>query len=408
MKTIVNRISTLATAGALILAQVIMPTHAAFADEHPGGKPAGNNGTIKISGLDTEDTANPHANDPHVSGCTLNVSFFGYDEGARTATVSFEAQAPTAGQLVSPLGEQPVAFTGKGQGGVLDYTEPYTLAFTGAPQQNQGYHVKVTVHADYSQGSDTKYKTVWVEGCIQTPETIETPTLDLKAICGVANDIIMPSESEDYTASAPVWIGTQASVTFTIREGVNKVFENGLKTIQVPADELNTDDCEEPAQPTEPVFTQAVPCKEQATIYADYDTEKYIYMIALDDSDMDAAVLESGVTQPLPTGTYTVRIYALDGELQIPVGEPLTYTAHPANGCGGGPTDEPGNPATPAAPEAPAVTTVAAGMGSLLPVELPHTGPSDNFGLQQLLLVLTAAGVTYGAAYFAQPKRRYE
>jgi len=30
---------------------------------------------------------------------------------------------------------------------------------------NQGYHVKPTVHADGSDGADTKYKTSWIPSC---------------------------------------------------------------------------------------------------------------------------------------------------------------------------------------------------------------------------------------------------
>jgi len=161
----------------------VMSLHTTYAD------PSGNNGTIKIAESDADDNDNSNANDPHITGCNLNVKFFGYDTGARTATVTFEAQPPTAGQLVSPLGAQNVNFTGLGgDGNTLDHTQPYTLAFSGVPQPNQGYHVKVTVHADGSQGNDTKHKTIWVEGCepALTPVTPVAPT-SLNP-CGVASD----------------------------------------------------------------------------------------------------------------------------------------------------------------------------------------------------------------------------
>jgi hypothetical protein len=145
-------------------------------------KPAGNNGTVKIGEFDAD---NGNANDPHV-GCSLDVKFFGFDEGTRNGTVTFEAQAPTAGQLASPIGPQPVTFTGSGPGNNLDYTKTYTLAFTGAPQQNQGYHVKATVTVDGAQGNDTKSKTFWVEGCGPTVITPATPTFIEE--CGSQND----------------------------------------------------------------------------------------------------------------------------------------------------------------------------------------------------------------------------
>jgi hypothetical protein len=33
----------------------------------------------------------------------------------------------------------------------------------------QGFHVKLTVHAEGSQGADTKHKVFWVEGCKTYP-----------------------------------------------------------------------------------------------------------------------------------------------------------------------------------------------------------------------------------------------
>ncbi len=69
--------------------------------------------------------------------------------------MTFEAQAPTAGQLVSPMGAQAVTFTGSGPGNTLDHTENYTLAFSGELQQNQAYHVTVTVVVDGAQGNET-------------------------------------------------------------------------------------------------------------------------------------------------------------------------------------------------------------------------------------------------------------
>lgn len=126
----------------------------------------GNNGTIKIGGIDADSDDN--SNYPHIDGCSLDVKFYGYDEGARSATITFESQAPTLNTLVSPTGAQNFNFVGGGDGGQLDATATYNLAFQGAPQQNQGYHVKVTVHADGSKGNDTKFKVFWVEGCTGT------------------------------------------------------------------------------------------------------------------------------------------------------------------------------------------------------------------------------------------------
>ena len=53
-----------------------------------------------------------------------------------------------------------------GGGTDLDAQATYNLSGLlgqlGDPQPQQGYHVKLTVHADGSQGADTKYKVFWV------------------------------------------------------------------------------------------------------------------------------------------------------------------------------------------------------------------------------------------------------
>ncbi len=47
--------------------------------------------------------------------------------------------------------------------------QSYTLSFDGAPQPQQGYHVKLTVHTPRSKGNDTKTKVFWVAPCEATP-----------------------------------------------------------------------------------------------------------------------------------------------------------------------------------------------------------------------------------------------
>src|SRR6266511_863655 len=127
--------------------------------------PPGNNGTIKVDGVPFDDLPN---NEPHV-GCTFQVDFYGYDEGDLFADVTFESHPPT-GPVVTLLtdtvfiGEDDNAGGGSEAG--LDASETYTLDFTGiAPHPNQGFHVMLTIHAEGSQGADTKYKVFWVQGC---------------------------------------------------------------------------------------------------------------------------------------------------------------------------------------------------------------------------------------------------
>jgi hypothetical protein len=135
--------------------------------------PPGNNGTIKIDDTSFDDAPN---NEPHV-GCEFQVDFYGYDEGDLTADVTFEAHSPTlrdgADQVLLTdnvfIGEDDNKGGGSEAG--LDASETYTLDFTGVePHPQQGFHVKLTINAEGSQGADLKHKVFWVTGC-PTPPT---------------------------------------------------------------------------------------------------------------------------------------------------------------------------------------------------------------------------------------------
>lgn len=155
-----------------IVAGASAPTYATSSHN-----PAGNNGFIKISNEVVADSI--PQNHPHVP-CTFSVEFYNYDKNNTKAQVSFALQAPTnkadntltvtSGNLSPAIGEDTA-----GGGNDLDAREQYKLAFTGAPQQNQGYHVKVTVNAPGSKGNDVKHKVFWVEPCATTPAT-QAPT----------------------------------------------------------------------------------------------------------------------------------------------------------------------------------------------------------------------------------------
>lgn len=132
------------------------------------GDPAGNNGTVKIAPLGEMDSI-PN-NTPH-PGCTFQVEWYGFDEGADVvSTVTFAMQAPTSDADLSVAGPQSVFVGGDPASGAgtatgLDGRETYTLSFTGEPHPKQGYHVKLTVATPRSQGNDTKTKVFWVAPC---------------------------------------------------------------------------------------------------------------------------------------------------------------------------------------------------------------------------------------------------
>jgi hypothetical protein len=133
-----------------------------------GPNPPGNNGTVKIDDTPFDDLPN---NEPHV-GCKFQVDFYGYDKGDLHAKVIFEAHPPTLREGDDQVLLTDTVFIGEddnsggGSEAGLDASETYTLDLAGIePQPNQGVHVKLTIHAEGSQGADVKHKVFWVTGC---------------------------------------------------------------------------------------------------------------------------------------------------------------------------------------------------------------------------------------------------
>lgn len=129
--------------------------------------PAGNNGFIKVNSEEVPDSV-PN-NDPHVP-CVFKVEFYNYDKNdAYRAQVNFQLHSPTKGDGYGmTVNGNTNVFIGHDEatgGNDLDAVETYRLTFTGAPHAQQGYHVKLTIHADGSRGSDVKHKVFWVEPC---------------------------------------------------------------------------------------------------------------------------------------------------------------------------------------------------------------------------------------------------
>src|SRR5512132_3688304 len=167
-----RRLVVVATLAALATAMVLAGAGGASA-----ANPPGNNGTVKIDDTPFDDLPN---NEPHV-GCVFQVDFYGYDEGDLNATVTFEAQPPTQREGDDQVLLTDTVFIGEddnsggGSEAGLDASETYTLAFPGiTPHPVQGFHVKLTVHAEGSQGADTKYKVFWVRGCESQTTTTTT------------------------------------------------------------------------------------------------------------------------------------------------------------------------------------------------------------------------------------------
>jgi hypothetical protein len=86
--------------------------------------------------------------------------------------VNFALQNPTAGSgysLTTQGNANPtIGGDAAGGGNDLDAVETYKLTFSGKPHAKQGYHVKLTIHADGSRGADVKHKVFWVKPCVES------------------------------------------------------------------------------------------------------------------------------------------------------------------------------------------------------------------------------------------------
>jgi hypothetical protein len=125
--------------------------------------PPGNNGTVKIDGVAFDDHPD---NEPHV-GCVFQVDWYGFDAGDLFSDVTFEVHPPTGKPAVILTDEVFIGEDDNSGGGSeagLDASETYDLTdvLQGfEPHPNQGWHVKLTVNNDGSQGADVKHKVFW-------------------------------------------------------------------------------------------------------------------------------------------------------------------------------------------------------------------------------------------------------
>jgi hypothetical protein len=180
-----------ALAGCVALAGFAAPT--AFAQDPPG-----NNGTVKVDGVAFG--AHPN-NEPHV-GCIFEIDFYNYDAGGLEATVTFTGQAPT-GKGIVLVDNDSVALEDDAAGGGTDvdaqveYDLSSLVGQLGDPHEKQGFHIKLTVHAEGSKGADTKHKVFWVE-CAPSPSP--TPT-DTPKPSETSKPSETPSESPEPSAS---------------------------------------------------------------------------------------------------------------------------------------------------------------------------------------------------------------
>jgi hypothetical protein len=156
-----------ATVGGLVLSGLAAPAVA-----QPS--PPGNNGTVKIDDLEFDDHPN---NEPH-DGCVFQVDFYGFDLGDLDATITFTLVPPTGDNVDILDDERSIGEDAAGGGTDVDGSSTYdltTLLAGVTPHDQQGIHLRLTVHAEGSIGADTKFKVFWVTGC-GTPPTTSPPS----------------------------------------------------------------------------------------------------------------------------------------------------------------------------------------------------------------------------------------
>ena len=183
--------------------------------------PPGNNGTVKVDGIDFDDHPD---NEPHV-GCVFQVDWYGFDEGEDLfSDVTFEVHPPTGSPEVILTDEVFIGEDDNSGGGSeagLDASATYdlTTALEGfEPHPQQGWHVKLTVNNDGSQGADVKHKVFWVSGC-ETPPTTSTSTSTTEAPTTSTTEEATTSTTEEATTSTTeeaTTSSTEATSTTTV------------------------------------------------------------------------------------------------------------------------------------------------------------------------------------------------
>ena len=196
--------------------------------------PPGNNGTVKVDGEPFDITP---GNEPHVD-CKFDIDFYGYDEGedlfADVTFTAFPPDHPSGAVLdVEPktvfIGED--SNDGGGSEAGHDASQEYDLSDALAsiePHPVQGWHVKLTIHADGSQGADTKFKVFWVTGCETTPPTTEPPGSTTTTVPGATTTTVPGStptttpddddHGDDEPGTPPEPVPTPPAASPSVRE----------------------------------------------------------------------------------------------------------------------------------------------------------------------------------------------
>lgn len=243
--------TALAALGALVLTSGGVLMTSASADQPTTS--GGNNGTIKIDGIEFEAGEAPspgqQGNEPFVR-CSFDVQWWNFTaedgnrdgDGRLDASVAFSLQEPTAGEgyALAPLGGAlELAFT---PGQVLNASQRYSPVISGTPQKGpddkHGYKLKVLVETEAAQGNSIKkHKVFWVSPCQEDQEILvpsQPGTSDPCNPTGVTSNItfVVPGD----TAQLDWTLLGNGNVTVAPKPGFKFSGTSQLVTFQLPAD----------------------------------------------------------------------------------------------------------------------------------------------------------------------------
>lgn len=253
---------------------------------------------------------------------------------------------------------------------------------------------------------DAEAQTEWTLEFSNDPcQTEVTPLIAIEQmeVCGPDNDVLgmtLPEDTEGvvFLGDGSLWYehvtyrydSTNRSYTLIPDNGY--FLPEGTQTLY----QINDTNTPCPA----PVYTPVTCDVAVGYVTVTFDEEAYDYYVS--GTGMDG---ETPLTSGLPfaidkQGTYIVTGYWY--EQLVYTSDSFTYptltNCTPGQGGGG---STPVTPVTPTTPVNNGVLPATTPLPS--PIELPHTGASDN----GIVIALVAALATYGAVYFAQPKRHY-
>ena len=185
------------------------PSNSSKADA--GNTPPGNKGTVKV---DDESFDGIPDNDPH-PGCQFYLQFFFFPRET-TATYTFAMWNPTTqdnkSKGPSTGGSIPLDPTTKPNAERLIDLTSFLQGSGIAPQSQQGWHVKLTIHAPGAQGADVKHKVFWVNCQSTSPSPSVSPTVTVSPSV-TPTVTVSPSVTPTVTVSPTVSVTPSTTVS---------------------------------------------------------------------------------------------------------------------------------------------------------------------------------------------------